>query len=231
MGMFNVKDMYGYTNTHQMPLLSNLNVEWWSEYVNNYTEFDNVFKNQYKSFRFFDQELDDELPNVTASFIKAVKDWLLLNSKRFDELWRVNIVNDADYSIIDNYDIKEEYSGNETNQLATKEGKRTDVDDLKVGNQNSSSLNKVTAFNSNNENSRDSNSSAIGTRNDIDSFTKGEQTNISNHNMQDSHTLRKHGNIGVMTQTDVMNKHTEYWKVYNFYMIIFEEINNQFLLV
>lgn len=229
--MYSVKDMYGYSNTHNAPLLSNLDKDWWNDYVTNYKEFDNVFKTMFMSFKFFDQELDEELPNVTAKFTKAVHDWLLLNDKRYDELWRVNIVNDSEYSIIDNYDIKEEYSGTESNQSATKEGQRTDVDDLRVGNQNVADVDKVTAFNSNRENTKTSSTSATGTRNDIEAFTKGEQTNTTNHNMEDGHTMRRHGNIGVMTQSDVMKRHTDYWKLYNFYVFIFNEINDQFLMV
>lgn len=226
-----VKDMYDVTSRAEVPLLSTYNADFWLDYVTYYKEFDNVFKTMFKSFRFHDQECDETVMEVTNNFIEVVKNWLRMNHKRYSELWRVNVVNDSEYSIIDNYDITEIYSGNESNQSSTKEGARTDVDDLKIGSQNTSNVNKVTAFNSNNENTKDTSSNATGTRNDIESFTKGEQTNITNHNMQDGHTLHKKGNIGVMTQTDVMEKHSDYWKKYNFYVFIFEEINDEFLLV
>lgn len=226
-----VKDMYNITSRTEVPLLSSYNADFWSEYISNYKEFDNVFKSMFKSFRFYDQELEETDIEVTNNFIEVVRNWLRLNHKRYSELWRVNVVNDSEYSIIDNYDIKEEYTGNESNQSSTKEGQRTDVDNLKVGNQNTSDVNKVTAFNSNNENTKTTSSNATGTRNDVESFTKGEQTNITNHNMEDGHTMRRHGNIGVMTQTDVMERHSDYWKKYNFYVFIFQEINDQFLIV
>lgn len=229
--MFNVKDMYGYSNTHHTPLLSNLDKPWWSEYIENFDEYDNVFKNLFKSFIYYDQELDDELANVTARFTKAVKDWLYMNDKRYDELWRVNVVNDNKYDILDNYNVTETYTGLDTTQSANKEGARTDVRDFTEGNQTFENQNSVSAFNSNNSSPRNTEKNESGTRNDVEAFTKGEMQSTFASNEGSSHTLNRKGNIGVRTQTEVMEKHSNYWEKYNFYMFIFNEINDNFLLV
>lgn len=229
--MKTVKDMYGVTNTGNVPLLGNYQSAFWLEYLSHFSEFDNVFKTMYKSYRFFDQEEDETLAEVTNNFIEIVKNWLRMNDKRYNELWRVNIVDDTKYSILDNYDMVENYQGLDTVRSSSKEGARTDVRDFTEGSQNSENQNRISAFNSNDLASKNSTKNATGTRNDVEEFTKGEMDNTYASNEGNQHTMTKKGNIGVRTQTEVMEKHSDYWKKYNFYMFIFSEIQQQFLLV
>lgn len=229
--MKTVKDMYGVTNQAHVPLLSNYTGTFWVEYRNHFEEFDNVFKSLYKSYRFFDQEWDETVYEVTDNFIEIVKNWLRMNDKRYSELWRINVVDDSKYGILDNYDLREEYEGLDTIQSASKEGARTDVRDFTEGSQNSENQNRISAFNVNDMASKNTVKSATGTRNDVEEFTKGEMDNTYASNEGNQHTMHRYGNIGVRTQTEVMEKHGDYWKLYNFYMFIFSEIQQQFLLV
>lgn len=229
--MKTVNDMYKVSTNADVPLLSSYNADFWLEYIAHFSEYDNVFKTIFKSFRFFDQEEEDSVFEVTNSFIEVVKNWLRMNHKRYSELWRINVVDDSKYDILDNYNITETYQGLDTTQSASKEGARTDTNDSTIGNQNAESQTRISAFNTNDMASKNTVKNASGTRNDVDVFTKGEQQTTYASNEGSQHTMNRKGNIGVRTQTEVLEKHSDYWKKYNFYMMVFNEINDQFLLV
>lgn len=226
-----VKDMYGVSNQARVPLLSTYNSVFWLDYIAHYDEFDNVFKTLYKSFRFFDQEPDETVMEVTNNFIELVKNWLRMNDKRYNELWRINVVDDSKYGILDNYDMTETYIGLNTIQSAGKEGARTDVNDFTEGSQNGENQTRISAYNTNSMASKNTIKNSTGTRNDVNEFTKGEMNTTFASNEGNQHTMNRKGNIGIRTQTEVMEKHGDYWKRYNFYMFVFEEIQKQFLLV
>lgn len=229
--MYNVKDMYKITKEREVPLLSNYNSAFWLEYVNHFSEFDNVFKTLFKTFKYFDQEEDDSDLEITMEFIELVKNWLRMNDKRYNELWRVNVVDDSKYSIMYDYDITENYQGLNTMAASNKEGARTDVKDFTEGSQNSENQGRVAAFNTNDYATKNGSKSSIGTRNDVTEYTKGEMDSTYAKNEGDQHVMTRLGNVGNKTKTDVMEKHSNYWKKYNFYMFIFSEIQEQFLIL
>lgn len=214
-------------------LLSDYTADFWTEYKNNFSSYDDYFVTLYKSFVFFDQEETETVEEVTAHFTHAVENYLRANDKRLSELWRINVVpDDESYSITENYFMQETYSGTNSNQSALTTGQRTDVNNVQVGSQNSENVSKVTAFNSNTENTKDSAKSQVGTRNDIEQFTKGQETDTSISNGTDGHTLTRHGALGVMTVTDVLKKQEDYWKnTMMFYELVFREISERFLMV
>lgn len=214
-------------------LLSDYTADFWTEYKNNFSSYDDYFVTLYKSFVFFDQEETETVEEVTAHFTHAVENYLRANDKRLSELWRINVVpDDESYSITENYFMQEIYSGSNSNQSALTTGQRTDVNNTEIGSQNFENVNKVTAYNSSSENMHDSNKSQNGTRNDISQFTKGQETDTSISNGTDGHTLTRHGALGVMTVTDVLKKQEDYWKnTMMFYELVFREISERFLMV
>lgn len=60
---------------------------------------------------------------------------------------------------------------------------------------------------------------------------KGAQTDTHTQTGQDAHSLRRYGNIGVQTTSDILKSHVDLWTVYNFYKIVFDDIANEFLRV
>ena len=229
--MYDVKDMYGITSAREVPLLSNYNSTFWLEYISHFTEFDNLFKTLFKTFKYFDQEDDDNVLEVTDNFIEIVKNWLRANDKRYNELYRVNVVNDSNYDILHDYDITEDYQGLDTTASVAKEGARTDVKDFTEGSQNYENQNRVSAFNTNDYASKTSLKNATGTRNDVTEYTKGEMDSTFARNEGKEHEMHRYGNLGGRTKTDILEKHSNYWKRYNFYMFIFSEIQEQFLIL
>lgn len=223
-----VKDMADYCNLNSLTLLSDYDATFWTEYKANYTRFDNIFKKLFKTFEYFDQLVEDSTAAVTAEFRTSVYNWLLMNHKRYDEIWRINVIDDTTYSITDNYSLTEEYIGNGSNANSVINGQRTDVNNSQIGSQNVYNQNNVTAFNTNTENTNNSATNATGTRNDIEQYTKGQEEHTARGTNTDSHNLKRYGNIGTMSSDDIMRKHDDFWKAYNFYMFVFEEISQQF---
>lgn len=230
--MKTVKQLYQTAQTQETPLLSNFSAEWWAEYVANYSAFDRMFCKLFKTFEYFDDDEEATDEAVLTDFVGMIRSWLLMNSKRYAELWRIHTIPDDDaYSITNNYDRHETYSGTNGMQSSAITGQRTDVTVDQTGEQNSAGLNKVTGWNSGSENTRDSNSNTMGSREDTHQFTKGQEQDTARSAGQDAHTSRIYGNIGVSTVDDMLKKHADMWQNFNFYMIIFNDICRQFLLI
>ena len=230
--MKTVKQLYQEATTQETPLLSNYNAEWWTEYVANYSTFDKMFCKLFKTFVYFDSDEEDTDAEALTDFVISVRAWLLMNNKRYAELWRIHTIPDDDaYSITNNYDRHETYSGTNGMQSSAISGQRTDVSIDQTGEQNTAGLNKVTGWDSGSENTHDSNSNTIGSREDTHQFTKGQEQDTARSAGQDAHTSRIYGNIGVTTVDDMLKKHGDLWQNFNFYMIIFNDICRQFLLI
>ena len=211
---------------------SNQEVDWWAEYVENFEIFDFQFKQQFSSFVFFDQDPEDSDEDIMEKFGMTVFSWLAMNDKRYSELYRIHVIPDDDaYALTNNYDMHETYSGNSTGASSTISGQRTDVTYDNIGTQNSSNLNKVTGWNSSSENNRDASDTAMGSREDTHQFTKGSEQDTGRTQGTDAHTMRRWGNIGVQSVQDMLTKQSNFWQLFNFYKIVFDDICKNFLLI
>lgn len=230
--MITVKKMHQIASQNEIPLLSSYTGDWWQEYVENYTVFDTIFTKMFKTFEYFDQESGQTEEEITADFIDTVYAWLMMNDKRYAELYRIHVIPDDEaYALTNNYDLHETYSGTSTGASSTITGQRTDVTYDNMGSQNTAGLNKVTGYNSNNENEQDANTGTIGSREDTHQFTKGQEQDTARSQGTDGHTLRRWGNIGVMTIEDILQKHANLWESFSFYKIVFDDICKNFLLI
>lgn len=229
--MYNVKQMYSVSKESQTPLLSNFSATFWNDYTANYQKYDKLFARLYSSFRYFMQTEYDTLQSVTSDFIDEVYNHLLINEKKYAELYRIEVIDDVKYSLTDNYDMTEIMQKSTDNQNTATNGQRTDINNLQVGSQNSGGVNKVTGWNSANENVDTSVTNQSGTRQDISQFTKGQETDTSHGTGSENYTLTRKGNIGVMTATDMIDKHKKFWTMWDFYAYIFNEICVELLLV
>ena len=152
--------------------------------------------------------------------------------KRYAELYRIHVIPDDEaYALTNNYELHETYSGTSTGASSTITGQRTDVTYDNIGSQNASNVNKVTGYNSSAENTNDSSDSETGSREDTHQFTKGQEQDTARSQGTDGHTLRRWGNIGVMTIEDILQKHANLWESFSFYKIVFDDICKNFLLI
>lgn len=237
--MKTVNDLYKLSKPgldENFPLLtvftSSQEVDWWAEYVENFEFFDFQFKQQFKTFVFFDQDPDDTDEEIMENWGVTIYSWLAMNDKRYSELYRIHVIpDDESYVLTNNYDLHETYSGTNAAQGATTTGQRTDVNYDNTGSQNSAGANRVTGWDSSTENASDSNTATVGSRQDTHQFTKGQETDTSQTTGSDSHTLRRYGNIGVADVDTLLNHHSDFWQLFNFYKIVFDDICKNFLLI
>ena len=237
--MKTVNDLYKMSKPggeENFPLLtdftSSQEVDWWAEYVENFEAFDLQFKQQFKSFVFFDQDPDDTDEEIMDNWGATIFSWLAMNDKRYSELYRIHVIPDDDsYVLTNNYDLHETYSGTSASNGASVTGQRTDVSYDNIGDQNTAGINKVTAFNSATENTDTSNEQAFGSKQDTHQFTKGQETDTSRIAGTDAHTLRRYGNIGVVDIDTLLQRHSNFWQLFNFYKIVFDDICKNFLLI
>lgn len=208
-----VNDMYTNAQHRTLALLSNYDADFWQEYVLNHDRYDSLFRQYYLSYKYFLQLPQESIEDVTNHFIDDVYNHLLIHSKRYSELYRANVIDDADYSIIDNYRMEEIMDRDTSDNSTNTYGARTD------GN---TSTHKVVPYDTTTE---------YEDASVTDNMSKGSQTDTLGTVSAEYYMLTKHGNIGVQTGTDMLNKHTDYWKTYEFYSLIFREISRELLSV
>ena len=84
-----VKDMYKYTSDNTLKLLSDYNADFWANYKTNYARYDKLFCRLYRSWFYFLQEHDETIAQITTNFTADVYAHLLLNEKKYSELYRI----------------------------------------------------------------------------------------------------------------------------------------------
>lgn len=240
-----VKDMYKYASDNSVKLLSNYSADFWSDYRTNYTTYDKLFCRLFRSWFYFLQERDEDISDIVTNFTADVYAHLLLNDKKYSELYRINVLPDDDYSLINNYDMYEEMDRDTTSNNTNTYGQRSDSDTYgqrsdsdTYGAQSNSTTNTVAPYNTSSYQADSQTQESIGTRSDghtkgsqSDSHVKGQELDTLNNTGSEDYELHRYGNIGVMTVTDMLKKHDEYWTTYEFYEKIFRDIARELLMI
>lgn len=236
-----VKKLYKTAKDNELLLFPSMTGDeyaWWTSIYNEDTadDVDTLFARLYMSFVFFSpfKNLFDDYTDLLelSDFNNAVKGLFMKNRKKYEELYNIETIPDDEaYALTNNYDMHETYTGNNATQGSAITGQRTDVNVDNIGSQNSAGLNKVTGFNSSDENTNTSDSNSLGSRQDTHQFTKGQEEDTSRTQGQDSHTLRRWGNIGVQSVDDMIQKRKNTWLPWSFLQIIFDDICSELLLI
>ena len=251
--MKTVLDMFSYSLRSGKKLLSEYEADFWMEYKNNHVRYDRLFYRMFASFRYFLQDDTQSIEVITDNFIDDVYVHLMCNSKKYSELYRINVVNPESYSITDNYSVVENMTRNKASNNTDVLGARTDTSDenigsrtdstnTNIGSQNVEEVMTKAGFNSNgfendtkNNTSQtartDSSTTNTGKQDNMTTYDKGEQTDTHNNTENENYELTKKGNIGVQTSSEVMMKHKDFWSVWEFYEMIFKEISKELLMV
>lgn len=100
-----IKDIYDFRKEVNSPMLSPFepdgDIDFWKPYRDNFPYFDRLYMKKYRSWFPMDQEGDIE--EVAVDFAYDVKSWLMINEKRYSELYRIQtITDDEKYSLTDN---------------------------------------------------------------------------------------------------------------------------------
>lgn len=256
--MYKTGDLYKYNKASNTKMLSGFvssagDLDFWADYRTNYKRYDAVFNRMFNSFWYFMQLPDDTLAEVSDEFTDAVYDHLLINDKKYSELYRIQVIPDDDYSLTNNYDVTESMtkSGTETNDNVYGqrldsgsffEGNQTNTTTNNIGEQTNTTTNKVSPYDSSEFNNNDQSTVVngiredtidllMGSRLDISTTTKGRQIDNLDKNYNEDYTLTRKGNIGVQTATDMIDKHKKFWSMWEFYEYIFKEISKDLLLI
>ena len=237
--MIRIGDVYKKNRADNTMMLSNFtgdqDADFWAEYRTNYTRYDSVFNRMFNSFFYFMQLEDDSVDEVSDQFRTEVYNHLLMNKKKYEELYRVQVIPDDDYSLINNYDMQEIMDKDVSDDQDNTYGSRQDSGSFTKGSRTDSSTTtgKVAPYDSETfaNNSEDSVSSTEGQQLDSSSSTKGQQIDDLNRTYTEDYTLHRVGNIGVQTVTDMLQKHVKMWSIWEFYEYIFKEISKDLLLL
>lgn len=133
--LYEIKDIYSYNKEENTLMLSGFTSlvdpdnDFWKPYRDNHAYFDRIFKKKFTSWFPFDQEGD--LEDVSEDFAEDVRGWLIINDKRYSELYRIQtIADDEKYSLTDN--VYEQENIEETGEHSSEfnKGAQTDTEDL-----------------------------------------------------------------------------------------------------
>lgn len=259
-----VERMYKYCKENSIKLLSNYNSDFWTDYKSNYDKFDKIFKRLFASFYPLSDDYED-VESAVEDFVEDVFNHLLINDKKYSELYRINVLDDSTYSMLDNYNVTETMSrttqdsgsatsGARTDTSTVNTGSHTDNNSLSYGATRTKTLNGVSPFDdahlgssgshisvadmydntssvTESESHTDTQGMTYGAQTDTSNVTKGAQTDSTTNNGSENYTLTRVGNIGVQTPTDILDKHKNFWSVFEFYNFIFMEIAKELLLI
>lgn len=233
--MRTVEEMFSIATDNNKPLLSEYPAPFWADYVANFKHYDLLFRRLYRSFSYFMQDEGETLANITDNFTQDVYNHLLLYDKKYAELYRVQVVDDDKYHILDNYDIVEIMDRKTGNDGTINIGTRSDNNktDYTQGSQSNTTTTGIEGFNSTDFSNSEKSQDSLGQRQDntTQTFTSGEQTNTNKENGTEEYTLTRKGNIGVQTGADILKQHYNFWRSYEFYSFIFGEIAKELLIV
>lgn len=315
----NVNDMWKECVLNDKKLLSEYPGDFWAYYITNHVRFDALFRQMFLSFTYFLQDNDETLSTVTDNFIDAVYNHLLLNHKKYEEMYRIEVLEDLDYKFNKNYDVTEsstrttederndtigsrtdtssmtygqrtdettkvsgQRTDTETNVLGSREdsvattegersdgttftagthtdthehdvspddsedffnhrkdtdvyGQRQDVTEFVKGEQeDSSTFNKGEETDTNTlvkGSETDTDTLVKGSETDSGSTVKGSQSNSSTTEGTETYAMTKSGIVGNITPAKLLEQHTSYWKLYEFYKYIFKKISEDLLMV
>lgn len=222
-----VKDMYKYASDNSSMLLSNYTSDWWKDYRDNYQRYDKIFLRFYRSWWYFQQEHDQTIAEITTDFTDEVYNHLMLNERKYAELYRIHVLPDEDYSLTNNYDMHETMDKDTTSSGSDTFGSRSDSDSY--GLQSVSTERTISSYNDATYQPDNNESTTLGSHQD--SHTKGAQSDSHSGSGTEDYTLHRYGNIGVMTVTDMLKKHSDYWTVWEFYELIFRDIARELLMI
>ena len=273
--MYKVHDIYKVNAAENKLMLSNFDADFWKDYRDNHARYDKVFNRMFNSFWYFMQDEDDTADEVADNFREDVYNHLLMNEKKYEELYRVQILPDEDYSLVNNYDMHEVMDkdvtdnqdniygvrvdsidllmGSRLDLISDVKGEREDSTTNNIGTQENTSTQSVAPYDSDTFANNTQQVDSLGAREDGIEFTEGEQTDTTtsskgeerditvntkgsqtddlDRTYAEDYTLHRYGNIGVMTVSDMLQKHIKVWSLWDFYEYIFKEICKELLLL
>lgn len=226
---FKVIDLYKAVGIGESLLPTGTGFDFWEEtYEANTAVYDREFARRYTSFEYFDFMEADTIAEARENFHADVLSILTFNKKRYEEMYRVFLVEDEDDPITYNYDMTETTGAQHTSSVKGEQLNTTGAQENTTGAQ--TDTHNVAPYNSGTLTAESSDVSGSRT----DNFGQRVDTDGARTDTYDSNewTLTRKGNIGVQTAADILRLHTQYWtETYKFFNLIFDDIAKQLLMV
>lgn len=226
-----VQQMYEKTKADNIPLLSNYVAEYWANYLANYERYDRIFNRLYKSYYFFNQDANLTADDVQPDFTESVYDLLIMNDKKYKELYRVALLEDTSYTLTGNYNMTEHKELEDGKTITDALGERVVSNSSTQGAQNVDTTGKVAPYDSEQFSNRDSEQTQYGQRSDSSTSTAEEVTDTHTHAGTEEYTLTREGNDGRFKPEELIDSHIKLWNGFNFYKTIFADICKELLLI
>ena len=226
---FKVIDLYKAVGIGESLLPTGTGFDFWEEtYEANTAVYDREFARRYTSFEYFDFIEADTITEARENFHADVLSILTFNKKRYEEMYRVFLVEDEDDPITYNYDMTETTGAQHTSSVKGEQTNTTGAQENTTGAQ--TDTHNVAPYNTSTLTAESSDVSGSRTDNFGERIdTDGERTDTYDSN---EWTLTRKGNIGVQTAADILRLHTQYWtETYKFFNLIFDDIAKQLLMV
>lgn len=208
---FKVEELYKTAKQSNVALLPvNTNFEWWEEYENNSSIYDRYILDTFRNFYYWVVFNGSTPAEALEDFKEAITSFLTINRKRYSELYRLHVLPDSAYDIVNNYSVTENSTrtiteGERSDTQATSLGAHTDAETTTIGSRTDSSSNstgarsdtseeEVSAFNSSEYQDANKTTNNTGAQTSTGSITSGEQSNSVNTSFgaqSNSETLTK----------------------------------------
>lgn len=255
--VWTIKDIYKYQSEHNKEMLSSFVADlapaddFWKPYRDSYNYFDRRFLKMFTSWYPMLQE-GMTLQQCANDFADDCYNHLLVNKKRYSELWRIwTIPDDELYSLTDNVNYYKEIErdvefnkGQQKNEVdaETEYGSQTVDDDKEFtyGAQGSTTEQTTSAYNESAYTPRDKsetdvdqhidsqdNQMVYGSHTDTrdDTYTEGARKDTTDDNT----TEHIYGNYGVMHTLDILERQKNFWDKFSFFDMIFNEMARDLL--
>lgn len=225
---FKVIDLYKAVGTGESLLPTGTDFDFWEEtYEANTAVYDREFARRFTTFEYFDFLDADTVAEARENFHADVLSILTFNQKRYAEMYRVFLVEDADDPITYNYDMEETTGAQHTSSVKGEQINTTGAQENTTGSQ--TDTHNVAPYNTSALTAESSD--VAGSR--TDNFGQRQDTDGARTDTFDSNewTLTRRGNIGTQTAADILRLHTAYWtEHYKFMQLIFDDIAKQLLM-
>jgi hypothetical protein len=194
---FKVEELYKTAKQSNVSLLPvNTSFEWWEEYENNTSIYDRYILDTFRNFYYWVVFSNSTPADALTDFKEAIVSFLTINQKRFSELYRLHVLPDSAYDIVNNYSVTESSTrttteGERSDVQATTLGQHVDEETTSIGSRTDSSSNsigarvdtseaEISAFNSSEYQDANKTTNNTGAQTSSGSVTSGAQSNTVN---------------------------------------------------
>lgn len=221
-----IKDIYTYVSSNNLKIFGDVSsFPFMAEYSDISEAFDFLFNKKFSSFYYFnDFAKGSTLESVYNDFTRAIRSFFYFNSKRYTELYRVEVLALDSYNIVNNYDLTETSTSNSSGTTNATKGARIDSDtygtkahtdiygerrdntEVSNGVQGSSTEKEIAGYNSSKYVDSDKETTTINANTSGGTSTKGVQTDThSEASYTDGHSIGAQTDSGTSSGSESVN--------------------------